>query len=111
MLAYQVSCPPAAVTTIVSAVTLGGSGTVIIQNTHATEPLFIGGDGNQDQTGLIRKTPSPLTMATGFRLPGGKALTVDLHGNEVIYGCGAGTTVTQSVTVLHATSARIAGIG
>lgn len=100
-LSYQVSCAPGSLTTIADMVTLGGGGTVTITNHHATEVLLIGGDVNEDDTGMKARTRTTLTVATGFRIAAGDSFTTVLTGSEVIYGRGGNTTATCSVSVFR----------
>jgi hypothetical protein len=104
---YQVSCAPGTLTTIADAVTLPGGPCVTITNQHPTEVLLIGGDENQAKN-IPAAAQTPLTVATGFRLPAGKTITVVLNGDEALYGRGGNTTATCSVSVLR-TNGRVAG--
>ncbi len=95
---YQVACPPGSLGTIADLTTLGGGASVIVLNSHATEPLYIGGDENELQSG----GGSALTVATGIRIAAGKSLTVTLNGGERLYGRSGTSTVTISAMVFRA---------
>ena len=98
-LAYQVSCPPGSAALLAGS-TLGGGGAVTVQNAHATEPLYIGGDENQisGPTG----GGGALTTSTGFRLVAGASYSVVLNGNETLYGRSGTSTVTVTAHVFRA---------
>lgn len=110
-LSYQVSCAPGANSTIADQTTVSGGPCVTITNHHATEVLLIGGDENNDTTGQKSKTAAPLTVATGFRLPAGKSITVVLGGSDALFGRGGNSTATCSVSVLRSNSPSAGGIG
>lgn len=96
---YQVSVPPGSRATIADMVTMPGGSRVLIQNTHATEPLYIGGDENE-RVPTNASLPT-LTVATGYRVVAGGTVHIDLNGDEVIYGRSGTSTVTISVVVFR----------
>jgi hypothetical protein len=93
---YQVSCPPGSKATIADMVTIAGGSTVTILNSHATEPLYIGGDENEIGTA------NTLSTSTGLRIAAGQSITVSINGNEVIWGRGGTSTVTCIAHVFRA---------
>jgi hypothetical protein len=86
--AYQKACYPGSVTTLADLVTLKGGPSVVILNTHATQPLFLGG--------------SDVSTDTGFRVAAGKALSITLGANETVYGRSGTSTVTVTAAVFRA---------
>ena len=85
--AYQKACFPGSPTTLADLVTLKGGPAVIILNTHATEPLFLGG--------------SDVATTTGFRVAAGKAVSMVIGGNETVYGRSGTSTVTVTAAVFR----------
>ena len=78
--------------------TLGGGASIVVLNSHATEPLYVGGDENELTVG----GGSTLSATTGVRVAAGKALTVTLNGNERLFGISGTSTVTVSAHVFRA---------
>ena len=94
--AYQKACYPGSVTTLADMVTLAGGASVTIENLHATEPLYVGGD-------------TTVTTANGFRIAAGKALGVAINGDEAIYGISGTSTVTVTAAIFRTNVIRSAG--
>ena len=82
-------------------VTLGGGGSITILNSHATEPLYIGGDENELQVG-----GSSLSTSTGLRIAAGGSYSLVINGNEAIYGRSGTSTVTITAHVFRS-NARV----
>ena len=97
--AYQVGCFPGSAVLIADNLTKQGGPRVTIQNGHASEPLYVGGDLNDDV--VDGRTGSATTVATGFRIAGGASATFVLGAGDKLYGRGGGTTVTVSVMVIR----------
>jgi hypothetical protein len=95
---YQVACPPGSAALVADLETTAGGARVTVQNTHASEILFLGGDENQLGTS---QGGASLTDATGYRLTAGSSLTVTLNGGEAIYGRSNNATVTISASVFR----------
>jgi hypothetical protein len=93
---YQVGAGPNAVA-IADQRTLPGGPAVVIHNLHASEPVYIGGDENQD----VDEKAADLTASTGFRLVAGASLSVDIGAGDTLYARAGGTTVTVTVMVLR----------
>jgi hypothetical protein len=71
---------------IVALNTVGGAGQrIIVHNGDAAEPVYLGA--------------SDVSAATGFLLPFGQTVTVDLEPNEVLYALS--TAAGASVSVLR----------
>ena len=98
---YQVSCPPGSKATIADLVTMIGGASVTVLNSHATEPLYIGGDQNELPVG-----GATLSTSTGYKLPAGKAISLVLDGGEQLWGISGTSTVTITAHVFRS-AARI----
>lgn len=96
---YQVGAPPGSAVLIADSLTKGGGPRVTIQNGHASETLYVGGNENDDV--VDGRTGSATAVSTGYRILGGGSLTVVLGAGDKLYARGGGTTVTVSVMVIR----------
>ena len=87
--AYQKSCVPGSVTLLADQETLPGGPSVLIQNLHATETIWLTGSS------------SSTALATAFKLGAGKVVGVALGGGERIYGFSGTSTVTSTAAVFR----------
>lgn len=95
---YQISCPPGSKATIADAVTLTGGRSVTILNSHATEPLYVGGNENE----LGGDSVGTLSSTTGFKIVAGGTLSFVLTGPpETVWGRSGTTTVTITAHVFR----------
>ena len=86
--AYQKTVSPGALTTIADTVTTPGGPAVLIQNTHASEPIWL--------------TAGTTTIqAYGFKVAAGKTVGLVLGGNDRISGWSGNATVTTTVGVFR----------
>ncbi len=99
---YQVACAPGTKAVIADMTTKQGGQRVTILNSHATEPLVVGGDENE----LTGDGVGTLSTSTGYRIAAGASATFLIDGNETIYGRGATSTVTITVHVFR-TNAKV----
>lgn len=99
---YQVSCPPGSKALLADMTSLGGGQSVTVFNSHATEPLYVGGDENED-TRISSSTT--LSTSTGLKIPAGQAFSFLLDGNESVYGRSGTSTVTITAHVFRSNRA------
>lgn len=97
---YQVSCPPGSKATIADLTTMRGGAKVTVLNSHATEPLYIGGDENE----LTGDGIGTLSTTTGMRIAAGGTFSAVLNGDEVIWGRSGTSTVTITAHVFRTNS-------
>ena len=88
----QVTVTPGTVATLAGS-TLGGGLSVTVFNTHATEPMILGGDENGLQGGQA------VAAGVGMKLAAGKYFSCVLDGNETITAISGTTTVTVTAAV------------
>lgn len=93
-ISYQVSCPPGT-KALLAGNTLSGGQRVIVYNSHATEPLYIGGDENELPRGTTLSTTS------GVKVPAGGSHAIIINGNEAIYGRSGTSTVTITAHIFR----------
>lgn len=96
---YQVNVTAAQRHTLADMVTMRGGKSVTVLNSHATEPLYIGGDENEGPGGTATSASS------GTRLAAGKFLSIVLTGaGEVIWGISGTSTVSITAHVFRSNS-------
>ncbi len=98
---YQVSCPPGGKVVVVDSSTKGGGPNVTIRNGSADGTLYLGGEENE----VVNTSTSTLASGSGYALLPGVVLKLQLTGNEIVYGLGAGTTNTCTAFVFRTNGA------
>lgn len=88
--AYHKTVAPGSLTTIADTVTTPGGPAVLIQNLHATEPVWLTGG-------------TTTITAYAFRVAAGKTVGVVLGGDDRISGFSGTSTVTTTVAVFRST--------
>jgi hypothetical protein len=66
-------------------------------NSHATEPLYIGGEENEKPGG----TAGTLSASTGMKIAAGAVYTTVIDSGETIYGLSGTSTVSITVHVFR----------
>lgn len=98
-ISYQVGAPPGSAILIADQSTKAGGNRITIQNGHASETLWIGGEEN-DET-INGRSGTATSAASGIKLTGGSSMTIILGAGDKLYARGGGTTVTVSVCVFR----------